>query len=233
MKSIIRIVFCGSLALLGSESNAAGIEACVPSSDRVMAVTGTATVRVPPDRASFSVGVESESDSVGQAFEATHAKVQALLEALKRKGIQPDAVQTSSVRIAPRRDPRGRELPGYRVSNMVTVTLDDPERTGELLQTAVSAGANRIAGVRFFVADTAEQRKHGLELAFQDARAKAEVLATLAKQSLGDVVCVSEAPAPSPYRPIEHFASRSTADVPVEPGTETIIFSVDVVFELR
>lgn len=220
------------LSLLGASAGAAEIEACVPSADHTLAVTGSATIFLPPNRVTFSVGVESAAENVVQAFEVNNAKVQAVLEALKRKNVKPEAMQTSSVQIVPRRDARGQEQPGFRVSNTVTITIEDTKRAGELLQAAISAGANRVTGLQFFAAGGAEPRKRGLELAFQDARAKAEVLAGLAEQPLGEVVCIAERAAAGPGRPMLESAMTRGASVPIETGTEAKIYSLDVVFEL-
>lgn len=232
MKTATTILAGSVFALFGTAVPAAGTETCVPSADRTIAVSGSATLHLPPNRVTFSVGVESEAESVGQAFEVNNAKVQALLEALKRKGVKPEAMQTSSVQIVPRRDARGQEQPGFRVFNNVTVTLEDTKRTGDLLQTAITTGANRLAGLQFFAASSAEQRRRGLEQAFRDARAKAEVLAALAEQPLGSAVCISERATPGPPRPLLESAMARSASVPIETGTEAVTYALDVVFEL-
>ena len=231
MKTATTILAGSFLALIGSVP-AASAESCVPSADRTIAVSGSATLHLPPNRVTFSVGVESEADNVGQAFEVNNAKVQALLEALKRKGVKPEAMQTSNVQIVPRRDARGQEQPGYRVFNNVTVILEDTKRTGELLQTAITTGANRLAGLQFFAASSPEQRKRGLEQAYRDARAKAEVLAALAEQPLGSAVCITERATPGPPRPMFESAMARAASVPIETGTEAVTYTLDVVFEL-
>lgn len=226
------MIATAALALLAPALPAAEIESCVPAADRTIAVTGSATIHLPPNRVMFSVGVESEAENVAQAFEVNNAKVQALLEALKRKGVKPEAMQTSSVQVGPRRDARGQEQTGFRVFNTVTITLEDTKRTGELLQTAVTTGANRVAGLQFFAASSAEQRKRGLQLAFQDAQAKAEILAGLAEQPLGDAICIAERPLPGPPRPMLESAMVRSASVPIETGTEALTYALDVVFEL-
>ncbi|HET6599710.1 MAG TPA: SIMPL domain-containing protein [Burkholderiaceae bacterium] len=232
MNRATTILAASVLALLGVRPAVAEVEPCVPSADRTIAVTGTATLHLPPNRVMFSVGVESEAENVAQAFEINNAKVQALLEALKRKGVKPESMQTSSVHITPRRDPKGQEQPGVRVFNTVTIATEETKRTGELLQTAITTGANRIAGLRFFAVGTDEQRQRGLELAFADAQSKAEVLAALAEQPLGGAICIAERPVTGPPQPMFEAAAMRSASVPIETGTEAIVYALDVVFEL-
>lgn len=71
-----------------------------------------------------------------------------------------------------------------------------------------------------------------LELTFASARAKATTLATLAKQTLGDALCVSES-AVRDYS-TANFVRTALPDgaASVESGT-AITFAVDVVFALK
>ncbi len=221
------------LGLLTLYVGVAGAEpqTCASSTARTIIVTGAASVRVPPDRVSFSVGIETEAPSVSQAFKANGSKLNALLAALKAKGVDLKEIQTSNLEITSR-DNRGKRLPGFRVSNVITVTREDPKTVGELLQAAISAGANQVSGLRFFVGDPRRLQNRGLELAFQDAKAKAETLAGLAKQSLGNVICVSEvASSGSGVLANKDYVSARLQFI--EAGTEEVSFSVKVVFELK
>jgi uncharacterized protein YggE len=121
------------------------------------------------------------------------------------------------------------------VSGMVTVTRSDTKDVGKLLQTAIDAGANQAGSLRFSVVDVSAVRKHGLELAFQDARAKAETLAALSNRALGDVVCVSDESSDGVVRGFRgSLPAAAFSGVPqVEPGLEERSFDVFVVFELK
>jgi uncharacterized protein YggE len=196
-------------------------------------VNGTATLRVPPDRVSFSVGVETQGATVGAAFEANRKKIDSVVAALKTKGVAPKEVQTSNLEIGvPYED--GRRLPGYRVSALVTVTRGETQGVGELLQAAIDAGANQAGGLNFSVADPAQFRARGLDLAFQDAQAKAEVLAKLAKRPLGQVLTIVETgPAVGPGFQNNMAAMAFKAGGDVQAGTEQVPFTISVVFELK
>ena len=82
------------------------------------------------------------------------------------------------------------------MANRVTVTRESAAEVGELIEAAIAAGANeanRLVVLRRRSRRGAEAR--GLELAFASARAKAETLAALASQPLGEALCVSESAA--------------------------------------
>jgi uncharacterized protein YggE len=74
-----------------------------------------------------------------------------------------------------------------------------------------------------------------LRAAFDDAKAKATLLAQAAGRPLGRVLTISEgtysAP-PQPY-PVQRMAMEARADVPIESGTQEQTYTVSVTFELR
>src|SRR5712664_392173 len=80
MRSLKLTTGVGALAVCAAAAGAE-LQSCPPAGARTIVVTGTAAVRVPPDRVSFSVGVETEAPSVAKAVEANSAKVAALLAA--------------------------------------------------------------------------------------------------------------------------------------------------------
>ena len=221
------------VSLLGTAPSAKP-EACASTTGRQISVNGSSVVRLPPDRVSFSVGVETQAASVAEAFRANNSKLNALLTALKAKGVEAKEIQTSNLEITSR-DTDGKKLAGFRVSNLVTVTREDPSSVSDLLQAAVAAGANQAGSLRFFVSEPAKVQRRGLELAYEDARTKAETLAGLAKRSLGEAVCVSETGSwGSGGLENSRLAGLGYVQVtPVEVGTEQVSFAVSVVYELK
>ena len=229
----MRIVAFPVVTMLLMTSTYAEPGLCVSNTGKSVSVHGVATVHLRPDRVSFSVGVETQAAGVAEAFKANTVGVNAVLAALKQKAVRPEEIQTSSFDITT--EPATKTRPRrFKVGSYVTVTRSETSSVGELLQAAVGAGANQAGNLRFFVADLAGSRPHGLELAFQDARARAEALASLSKKTLGDVLCVSDQ---SVYPDEEMSSNRRSFDYigrpSVEPGVEEMTFSVSVIFELK
>jgi uncharacterized protein YggE len=196
-------------------------------------VRGAASLRIKPDGVSFSLGVETRAAVVTDAFNTNARKVAAVLDALKQKGVAAEELQTSNLDVSSVTSDSGKPA-GFRVSNLVTVRRRDVESAPALLQAAVAAGANQIGGLRFFIADPTASQKQGLELAFKDARSKAEALASFSAKALGDVVCVSEEAKVSPGPDYARLASLGYIGAPgVEPGAEELPFAVSAVFELK
>src|SRR5437867_6262960 len=104
---------------------------CVSSTGKSASVHGVATVHLRPDRVSFSVGVETRAAAVTEAFKANTVGVNAVLAALKRKGVTPEEIQTSSFDITtePATKAHSRR---FKVGSLVTVTRSETSSMGDL-----------------------------------------------------------------------------------------------------
>jgi uncharacterized protein YggE len=210
----------------------ASAEACESQTGRSVHVGGSATLRVKPDAVAFQVGVQTQDAAVKRAFEANQRKVEAMLAALKAAGATADQIQTSSFDVAAAYSEEGRPI-GFTVSNLVTVRRPDPASAAELLQAALEAGANQVGSLQLIASDPAASQRRGLELAFQDARAKAEALASFAGKTLGEVVCLTEQSEPVHPRYAREMTLSRDAGPSVEPGLLELRFEVSAAFELR
>lgn len=202
-------------------------------------VSGTGRASVVPDRFTFNVGVQTMADTVDGAVAENNRRVAAVIAALKKAGAQSEDIQTSQFSIYPQQTYQEGKPPtiaGYQVSNNVTVRSSKINDAGRLLGIAVSAGVNNSSGINFEVSDPSRGRDQGLRAAFDDARAKAALLAQAAGRTLGRALVINEgAQNNTPPMPMRAMAMEAKigSDVPVEAGTEQLTFTVTVSFELR
>jgi uncharacterized protein YggE len=201
-------------------------------------VSGNGRVTVAPDRYTFTVGVQTVSATVDDALRENNSRVSAVIAALKKNGAKESEIRTSNFSIYPQQDYQQGQLPritGYQVHNSVTVTRDKVGDAGKLLQAAVSAGVNTSSGLQFEVSDPTRGRDEGLRAAFNDAKAKAALLASAAGRTLGRALYINEEgssqPPPIP-RPMA-MKAEIQQEVPVEAGTQELNFGITATFELR
>ncbi len=127
-----------------------------PSREKVISVTGTATSSVEPDLLVIQFGVETQEKTAKQAFESNSQMMNSMVDAITAVGITEDELSTSRMNISPVYDyynePNGKrtqELIGYRVSNILKVETNQLDSAADIIDSAVSAGANRIDSVFF------------------------------------------------------------------------------------
>jgi len=162
---------------------------------RTITVVGEGKLRIKPDIAQATIGVEVVKPTVKEASSGARDVMQAVLKALKEQGVAEKDIQTSGFSVWAER-PYGPEGPSeeilYHVSNQVAVTIRDLDTVETVLGATIEAGANNIYGVTFSLADPSQAESEARKKAVADAKAKSQELATLNGVKLGDVVSVSE-----------------------------------------
>lgn len=231
MKSFLVLTFIAATAL-------AQTPAPLPET---VTVSGTGHVTLQADRYTFVVGVQTQAAVVEDAVNQNNARISAVVAALKKAGAADADIRTSGFSIYPQQDYQQGHPPrilGYQVTNDITVTRKQASDAGRLLQAAINAGVNTASNLSFDVSDPRRGRDEGLRLAFDDARAKAAVLATAAGRTLSRAIVINEEgvqtpppPRPRPQGPMVMKAEVS--EVPVESGVQEMTFSVTVTFELK
>lgn len=204
-------------------------------------VSGNGRAIVTPDRFTFQVGVQTVAATVDEAVTENNRRVAAVIAALKKAGAQDKDIQTSQFSIYPQQDYQQGKLPrilGYQVANTITVRSEKVNDAGRLLGIAVNAGVNTSSGINFEVSDPARGRDQGLRSAFEDARAKAALLAQAAGRTLGRAIEIVEGqrmnePPPRPMTRTMAMEAQVAGDVPVESGTQEVAYAVTATFELR
>lgn len=197
-------------------------------------VSATGEVRVTPDRATISIGVQSRATTAAAASAQNSQKQRAVIEAIKARGVPAEQISTSNFNVIPetRYDREGQAAPrttSYLVVNTVTVELKRVDQTGPVIDAALGAGANQINSLAFGVQNPDSARRAALAIAMAKAKADAEVIARAAGGSLGWLIeaTAMDVGAPRPMYLRAEAAMAQDKSVPVEPGQETISAGVN------
>ena len=205
-----------------------------PSPQRQISVHGSATIQLPPDSVEVSVDVQTAGTSAGVCLSTNASKVQSILTALRKHGIDSKDVQVSQLTVngAPR--PPGE--PSECFANCdVTATLPMSGDSAGVLRALIEAGGSQSGGFRYFHAGAVEREEQdGLKRAYANALTKAETLALLSGGVLGKTLSASE----DTNRVYPNFGGPARAMGRVvmgnqDSGVEERTFSVSVTYELR
>ena len=201
-------------------------------------VSGSSTVKAPPDIATMQVGVQTFAEKAEDAVAKNNGKVEAMIVALLEKGIAEADIQTTSFNISPQREYKANHPPvviGFNVSNMLSVTIRNLDRVGQILQATVDAGANNVHGLTFSIEDPTPLKQQARKLAMEDALARAEVMAETAGVKVGKPIQIQETSWGGPVARSDSLEKMGVAaDVPIQPPSEVdLVINLQVVFEIR
>lgn len=180
-------------------SAGAGSGTSSSTEQRSIVVIGSGSLSARPDRAIVSAGVQSRATSAQDAHDANSRAMQGVIDAIKGIGIPERAIRTSGISLYPVADDK-QVITGYVAMNNVTITVDDIDQAGTVLDTAVKAGANTAGNVQFTLKDPTTLRNKALTAAVADAKLKGGILAeaigivlsSLFRQDSGSVTTVSQ-----------------------------------------
>jgi len=234
-----------------------------------LSITSTSTSQVRPDRLSVAVGVETNGTTARDAVAQNANLTSQVITAVMALGITEDRIETSSYTVLPiyqsiqpaeqciqiyppPPECEGRqEIIGYRVTNTVTVTLDVPflrsatqsvpdVNAGQLIDTAVQAGANRIESVTFLISPDRQQEIRGTLIgeAISNARQRAEIAAESLDMVITGVASASINPVEFPVFSVDLREATSGGGaanglaVPTQilPGQQEVSTTVSVVY---
>ncbi|CKP72461.1 lipoprotein LpqG [Mycobacterium tuberculosis] len=231
----IALVAAGlAAALSGGDSHNSGSLGADP---RQVTVFGSGQVQGVPDTLIADVGIQVTAADVTSAMNQTNDRQQAVIDALVGAGLDRKDIRTTRVTVAPQYsnpEPAGTAtITGYRADNDIEVKIHPTDAASRLLALVVSTGgdATRISSVSYSIGDDSQLVKDARARAFQDAKNRADQYAQLSGLRLGKVISISEASGAAPTHEAP-APPRGLSAVPLEPGQQTVGFSVTVVWEL-
>lgn len=235
--AVLSVAAAAGLALAGPPPQGPEpMASAAAATSRTISVTGTGRSDLAPDIAILSLGVNSSAATGREALDINNKAMTSVIDGLKTLGFGVTDMQTTGLSLSSVFDyssPQPR-VTGYQAINGVTLKVKDLQRLGEILDIAVTNGANQINGLSFDVADKTAAMNEARTKAIQDARAKAELMAGAAGASVGRVLSIGEGYVSSPA-PVATQTMRadSAASVPIAAGQVGLEAQVSVVFELN
>ena len=214
------------------------INQAAPETVRILNVNGIGNVSLTPNIAYIYIGVHTEGVTASEAVDTNKSQTTSVIDALKKAGVEEKDIRTSNFSIYPSQQygPDGT-VSGtiVMVDNTVYVIVRNLDGLGNLLDDAISAGANNINSIQFDVEDKTAAVKEARTKAMEDAKMQAQELADAAGVSLGEIQNISFYDN-SAY-PTQDYGKGGggamNAAVPIQPGQLTISVNVSLVYSIK
>jgi uncharacterized protein YggE len=242
MKTKSLIIFTlMALTLLVSACAPAAVNSAGQPVVRTLSVSGNGQAYLSPDIAYIYIGIHTEKLTAAEAVAENNDQTQKLIQAIQDFGIDAKDIRTTNFSIWPmdKFDPQSGAPTGektYAVDNTVYVTIRDLKKLGDLLDTAVEAGANTVNSVQFDVANKDEALKQARIDAVKNAEKQAKELADATGLSVGDIQSISFVDNQYPVfdgKGGGGGAASEAAAVPIQPGQLSFTVTVNITYELK
>lgn len=206
------------------------------------------------DIATFTFTVMSEKSTVAAAQTEATTKINAITQYLKDSGIEEKDIQTTDYSVYPQYDyetiacspgvycPGGKQvLRGYQVRQSTTVKVRDTAKAGDLLTGVGGKGATEVSGLNFTFDDPNKLQDEARGKAIDDAKAKADELASQLGVRLVRVVSFNESSGGYPYPLYARGGMDSSSSMELQAakapevslGQNKVQSNVSVTYEIR
>lgn len=217
-----------------------------PQADRydnvsTIVVQGRGSFSTDPDQAAIEIGIMTTATTAHIAEQENAKIAQAVQGNLLSIGIPRDKINTTGYSFYPaysREENKSNEIIGYNVSNTVSITIDDLNLIGNVIDSSIQKGANNINSINFTVKNAQPGKQKALQSAVNDAKEKAEVIANTLGKRIVNVLNVSEHNTFIEGRAMGRYNMKQVADnsataTPVQPGKVDITANVEITFEIK
>ncbi|MBI2551653.1 SIMPL domain-containing protein [Candidatus Uhrbacteria bacterium] len=207
-----------------------------------ISVDGEAKLRITPDLATISLGIETKAPTVAEAQEKNSKQSNALIDKLVAAGLDKKDAQQESYNVYEAWEwdqaTQTNKKIGWSVNQSLRVDVRDLLKVPAVLQLAGQANVTSISGPNFQVENPNKYREEARRLALENARKNANELSKNLQVKLGDVLGYAEyistgggGPYPTMERAVDGMGGGAPAPT-ILPGTEEITFTVQVRYEI-
>lgn len=213
------------------------------ATDDYIQVQGKCTTKVTPDRVMVTFTAENQSKDQKEAFKKTNQQIEGLKADIKKLNLEKLEIRNSSYNVYPVQEYLNNKVidKGIRVSLALEVITSQIERIGEVMLSANKLGITNVGSLATFLSleKTKEEYLKCLDVAADDAKAKAKQLSKKLNISVGNVVKVIEAPmVQSPpvvfQRDMMAGMAKSAESAPqIEAGQQEFSTTIDVYFGIK
>jgi len=225
---LVGIVLIESGALIGHSSPQVPGAIFSPTElANTVTIQGHGSLRVKPEIAQLSMGVEKCSQEASEANQTVNDGLAAVTKRLKEAGVDEKDIMPTSFSLYP--NYQQQSLPGFCASNQLLVTTANLGEVSHLIDLAIEAGVTNVYGVSFTMKDTEAAKQAVIDMALADADKQAQRLSALLNRPVRHVVKVNMETIDNLSSYILGYRGGGGAIAPREGTVET---TVTVVYEL-
>lgn len=202
-------------------------------------VSGYGEANGVPDLATIHLGVNVLDADVNDAIGQSNTTIDDITQALIAIGVLEKDIRTTNFNVWPedRFDPETGFPSGdrqFRVESTLQVEVRGIENVGEVIQTALDAGANNVYGLNFSIEDPSALVSEARSAAIEDAKVRAAEIADELDVQLGEAIIIAESSggAAPIIRSLASVEMAVGGGPPISPGESTVSAQISITFAI-
>jgi len=201
------------------------------SPERSITVNGTASVTIPANMISLNFIVRTMDWNVNKASDKNAEIATKVIEAIKTAGVASDDVTTANYSIT---QDLSKTYPGqYTVTNNIKVLIRNTANTGNVIDSAIVAGANGLTSFRYLADEDPSVLRQARTQAIQNAQDAANLLAGASGAKVGTVMEITEGYTSRPRVSAKASLLADSYSTPISDGFVSVESNVTVRYSLE
>ncbi|MHB1335115.1 MAG: SIMPL domain-containing protein [Candidatus Humimicrobiaceae bacterium] len=209
---------------------------------KTIVVTSEGSVKVVPDTVMVKIEILTEKPTSEEAVNVNSIDSQNVVTAIKTLGENDLKIETSGYSLQPLYnyiENKPPEIYAFRAVTTLLVTTKKVEKIGNIITTAVEAGASDISSISYDLSDEIKKdaKNEALTKAVKDANNKADAIAKALAVDILEIYSVNEAgtsyPGPILYESMDTLkaaAETSTAPPVILPQDLEVTANISIVY---
>ncbi len=207
-------------------------------SSNTISISGEGKIYTKPDMALVDFSVVSEGARVVDVQKKNTEKTNQAIKFLKDSGVEEKDIKTINYNLYPQYSYIERQAPqiiGYSITQTLEVKIRALDKVGEILEGVAENGVNQIGSLYFKVDKDEEFKEAARKLAIDDAKAKANKLASQLGVKLTKIIGFSESSSgyPLPLYESKGYGMGGGGTPDIQTGESEIIVDVVLIYELN
>lgn len=243
----LTILFLGALFSLGNVIGASAQDHTNSQTyiHTLLHVRGEAQLKVAPNQVTILLGASTQHKTAKSASMNNSRLITKVIAALNdlgvgRQAVDENEITTQRFAIQPVWSSRPRVLSGsdewqasiiaYRVNNTLKIVTARLDLVGEIINTATTAGANRVQSINFGLSNPRKYRQQAVARAMQNAKDDADFVAKASALMVTGIKAIHLDNSEALVAPMAHTSyARSALSSAAETATAPPIQSDDIV----
>jgi uncharacterized protein YggE len=208
-------------------------------------VSGTGIVYAVPDVALVTFSAITEEGTINNALSKNKDKINRVYDFLARMSVPETDIKNIDFNVYPKYEwqtkgidltlyPSGkRVIVGYEAVESLEVIMRDDNVIGKIIQGSIDAGASQVSDLKFVIKNEDELREKALNLAIEEARNKAQKIASSLGVKLGSPVGLLENYDNSDFAKNEKSTIGSGEKIQIFVGENKVESRVSISYEIK
>lgn len=188
-----------TVVLIGLFSACYAVNCPMQKEEPSIFVNGDAKISVPSDRVQITLSVVSTAENPQDAIDSSKTKMNNLIEALAKLGLDKNEYKTSAYNLSPNWAPQPKnpkpdwkpQIISYTMTNSLDVKTTKLDLVGKIIQTALSSGANQIDRIYFDLSDEQKYNAEVIQKAVKSAMSDAKAASEASEVKMGKILSIN------------------------------------------